>query len=397
MRPGIYQLRPDPGWGPCTTRYQFGDTLIVGARPNSPFPPYRPMPEPIRHFRPHISTRIGPIPGGGGLGGIGGAGPHYGLRIDPNVGMRANQAALDRARAADAARINETRRVAEQAHRQAMERARKDADRARDLAAQRQRDFAAQQQRNLTMRRQDENLRMHVFGRRPLVPMARPSLPKVVSEKPRSVPFQRLDPASARRVAVIDQKILDIELTFISQFDLSADPKIAKRKCFPAAMMMVNEGQPVRLTDDKYLRIMVAKGKADFVGHINSDPTQAYKALKYIDKLLSLNQRALVGVSVGFGWTKAPRTETEIPEDQVTSHYLAIYGRAYEPDGRVYYKYKDPGTNGEGLNAKFIDGKLYVDDATGILFKRGEQPTSMIDVRGDYEVSHVRVYDQINP
>jgi hypothetical protein len=111
---------PGHGTRPSVTRYVMEPLTVIGTiRPNSPFPPVRPIHQPIRHYTPPTSTRIGPIPGIGRPGGGAGAGPHYGLRVDPNVGMRANQAALDRARAADTARTDARNRAAEASRRAA--------------------------------------------------------------------------------------------------------------------------------------------------------------------------------------------------------------------------------------------------------------------------------------
>lgn len=159
--------------------------------------------------------------------------------------------------------------------------------------------------------------------------------------------------------------------------------------CFKAAIKMVNEGQTVRLQDDKYERVMVARGEANAAGHITADPANAQIAVNYIDKLLDRNLRALIGISAG------GRTPTEIPEDRVTGHYVVVYGRGYEPDGRVYYQFKDPGTHGRGDYKEFIDGKLYIDDQTGILFKYGDAPDAPSVLGHDYEVSQVRVYAKV--
>lgn len=231
--------------------------------------------------------------------------------------------------------------------------------------------------------------------RRPRPSESAPTRPPSPPGKRRTSPRVRLDIATARRVDELHRKPTLSETTFISQFDLATDRRVANKKCFPAAKMMVDEGNRstgairVRLTD-QYKRIQIAQGKADSNGRISPDPVRAEKAIRYIDKVLDLKLRALVGVSVG------DRTETEIPEDLVTGHYVVIYGRHYDANGRIYYDFKDPGTNGEGLAERFVNGKFYVDDRTGILFRQGEDPTSKLSpLLRDYEVSHVRVYDEL--
>ena len=180
------------------------------------------------------------------------------------------------------------------------------------------------------------------------------------------------------------------EPTFISQMDLGADEATAQEKCFEAARMMAIEGQTGadRKLDDKYDRIQVAMLEGTAEGRIRSDPARAASLIGYVDQVLDSGRRALVGVSVGH------RTKTEIPEDRVTGHYVTIYGRGYEADGRVFYRFKDPGTIGEGLATRFADGRFYVDQVTGILFRRGEDPRSKKVPLRDYEVSQVRLYQR---
>jgi len=174
VRPGIYHLGPDPGFRPGTRHYQFGPTLIVGGV-NSPFPPNVPRPGPIHHYQPPVSHRVGPIPGAGhsreGLRPIGGG--HSG---DPSVGMRANQAALERARAADAARAETARQAAERARAEAARQAERGRQSARDEArrsAERSRQVADQLQRDRNRRFAEDAARRHrefvspVAGRRP--------------------------------------------------------------------------------------------------------------------------------------------------------------------------------------------------------------------------------------
>jgi hypothetical protein len=208
MRPGIYRLGSDPGMRPGTRLYQASPTLIVGGRPNPPFPPYRSRPEPIRHFRPQTSSRIGPIPGGGGLGVGFVAGPHYGLRVDPNAGMRANQAALDRARAAEVARINArntaaeaSRRAAADVNRRAAEASRRSAEASRRAAAEAFRRSAEASRRaaaDAFRRAADVNRgAASVFGRRP-TPAQRPL--SVPHDSPVTLERQQFRATSFRRM-----------------------------------------------------------------------------------------------------------------------------------------------------------------------------------------------------
>ena len=78
------------------------------------------------------------------------------IRPDPLAGIRANQAALERARAADRARAENSRRIAEQARRTANEAARRTAERNRQLAER--------QRQERDRRQQEDRLRQFVGG-----------------------------------------------------------------------------------------------------------------------------------------------------------------------------------------------------------------------------------------
>lgn len=202
----------------------------------------------------------------------------------------------------------------------------------------------------------------------------------------------RLDPLQGLKVSKTDQVIQKILTTFVSQFDRQFPKEEQQEACLKACVVMCNQNMSKnqQMTRDRDARIMVSIGKADnSAGRIKANPIKAAQALAYIDRLLNQNLRVLVGVS--FGHPANPEN------DPVTGHFVVIIGRNYEPDGRVFYTFLDPGTAGGKGREQYQESRFYVDTKTGILFRRGAQPSSSKVVQRDYEVSHVRLNPTVKP
>lgn len=184
------------------------------------------------------------------------------------------------------------------------------------------------------------------------------------------------------------QKPIAIDTMFISEAALP--PKTGEtsawKRCFDAAALMVTEttsGAPKATLEGRFGRIWVTTGLPSFDGRTRTDPIAATAARQYVDRMLNKNLRVLVGVAWG---TKFGRTVA-------TDHWLAITGRGYERDGRVFYSFKDPGTALEALG----QGRLYVDGATGKMFRLGSRPRAGGAVLSNYEVTEVRTYKEFPP
>ena len=118
-----------PGRSSSGARLYDGGLVTITVRRPSPFPPLRVQPPHIPPMSRSTSSRIGPIRDGGGFR----TGLHpYIPGPSSNPGLAANQAALERARAADRARTETMRQNAERA-RQTQDNLRRSAERARQM------------------------------------------------------------------------------------------------------------------------------------------------------------------------------------------------------------------------------------------------------------------------
>jgi len=183
------------------------------------------------------------------------------------------------------------------------------------------------------------------------------------------------------------KKNVDLKMKGVNQFTLHPDDdKAAKNACFEAAKKQANDFNHSRLgkhapkLNGPADAIQVAY-QEDSHGRVKADPTQAKIAREYIDKCLDKKLPVLVGVS---------NDDDSINNDKMTDHFVTIHGRGHDKDGRLFYKFKDPGNRGR-------EGKLFVDQDTGKLFKQGSHGDQWRVVRqSDYEVTQVRTYKGIN-
>ncbi|MEO8591045.1 MAG: hypothetical protein ABI432_16825 [Flavobacteriales bacterium] len=203
----------------------------------------------------------------------------------------------------------------------------------------------------------------------------------------------RLTIDGARTVPEEAKKELFIPTVWLSQFETAQE----ERGCFDAAVLMTLSGVRDKLVGGgEDGRIAMVRSSNEH-GRVTPDPEGAAEGLAYVDRMLEKNIRVLAGVSY---WGN----DGAAAQDKLgTRHFVTIIGRSYEaiPGGgpeRMFYVFMDPAKKREF--AEKVDGhevyagKLYVDNATGILFKRGEGPQRGSGFVGkrDYEVTHVRVY-----
>lgn len=101
---------------------------------------------------------------------------------------------------------------------------------------------------------------------------------------------------------------------------------------------------------------------------------------RYLDACLAAGRPAIVGVS---------HSDRDYNNDLFTDHFVVITGRSLDEAGRVYYSYNDPA---DGSN----DGRFYVDDASGMLFKlpRTDIPAGYTTARA-YQVTQIRTYSDL--
>jgi hypothetical protein len=72
--------------------------------------------------------------------------------------------------------------------------------------------------------------------------------------------------------------------------------------------------------------------------------------------------------------------------DRMTDHFVTIFARGYDKQGRLYYDFKDPGNNGK-------EGRLYVDKDTGKFFKEATSNRNSGYTADQYwEMTHVMTY-----
>lgn len=207
--------------------------------------------------------------------------------------------------------------------------------------------------------------------------------------KPGTKPAPEQTPLSvstdAMKVAPGDQKptvALDVPYKF--QFDLYPGDEVKGGKaCFEAATLQANahnkskfaaKDRPQLAGGDEAIQVAYAE---DADGRVAVDPNQAKIARGYIDEQLDKGRPVLVGVSYA---------DESYNTDKMTDHFVTISGRGYDADGRLFYTYKDP-----GAGAAYQDGKFYVNEATGKLFKEGDQKGQFVQ-NSDYELTQVRTY-----
>jgi len=185
--------------------------------------------------------------------------------------------------------------------------------------------------------------------------------------------------ADAATVATADQKPVRVNVPYINQFSLHpGDPEKGGKACFEAATQQTNQSLaaskiPAKMSSEP---IQVAYAE-DARGRTATDPAQAAAARAYVDTQLDKGRPVLAGVSYA---------DNAYNPDQMTDHFITISGRGYDADGKVFYSYKDPGAGGA-----YAEGKLYVDQATGKMFKEGDKKGGYVQ-NADYEVTQVRTY-----
>ncbi len=180
---------------------------------------------------------------------------------------------------------------------------------------------------------------------------------------------------------------VDLKMKGVNQFSLHPNNEEASQNaCFEAAEKQAKDFNKARLgnrapkLNGASDAIQVAY-QEDFHGRVKADPNQAKIAREYIDKCLDKKLPVVVGAST---------EDNDINKDKMTDHFVTIYGRGYDKDGRLFYKFKDPGNRGR-------EGKLFVDQETGKLFKQGTHGDDWRKVRqADYQITQVRTYKGIN-
>ncbi len=207
--------------------------------------------------------------------------------------------------------------------------------------------------------------------------------------KPGSKPAPEQTPldvsTDALKVAPGDQKPpVALNVPYKFQFDLyPGDDVKGGKACFEAATLQANThnqskfkaaDRPKLAGGDEAIQVAYAE---DADGRVAVDPNQAKVARAYIDEQLDKGRPLLVGVSYA---------DDSYNADKMTDHFVTISGRGYDADGRLYYTYKDP-----GAGAAYQDGRFYVDQATGKLFKQGDQKGNYVQ-HSDYELTQVRTY-----
>ncbi len=179
------------------------------------------------------------------------------------------------------------------------------------------------------------------------------------------------------------QQEVNLAMRGINQFDLFDDPTKAAKACFAAAVKQTvvynqkthgKHAARLHPMGEDVIQIGMAEDKN---GRLQVDETRARLGRQYIDAYLDKGYPVLVGVSYA---------DRSYNADRLTDHFVAIDGRNYDKKGRLYYTFKDPGDAGRS-------GRLYVDNATGKLFKQAEKSRKRFVRYLDYEVTQVRTYE----
>ncbi len=217
-----------------------------------------------------------------------------------------------------------------------------------------------------------------VAANRTLPQYAQPGVAKAAVQAPLTIA------ANAMKVDVADQKPVELKMKGVDQFSLyPGDRDKGGKACFEAAVKACTEhntksygvAAPKLGGPDDAIQVAYAE---DTNGRVEIDQTQAGIARAYIDKVLDMGYPVVVGASYD---------DNAYNADKMTDHFVTIDKRGYDADGRVYYEFKDPGDGGRV-------GKLYVDDASGKLFKEGDHRGPYVK-SADYEVTQVRTYKGI--
>jgi hypothetical protein len=155
----------------------------------------------------------------------------------------------------------------------------------------------------------------------------------------------------------------------IDQFDLYPDDdRRGGLACFEAA----SAHAPRLAGSDESIQIAI---REDQLGRIEVDPIQARLGREYIDRILDGGRPVVVGVSFEAG---------RFNRDRITDHFVTIFGRGYDHEGRLHYDFRDPGDGGRV-------GRFHVDRELGILFREGTGRSRFV-ADADYELSQVRTY-----
>lgn len=185
-----------------------------------------------------------------------------------------------------------------------------------------------------------------------------------------------------------DQKTtVKFDAEHVFQYDLYPNDKSKGDKaCVEAAKKQCNlYNQKTHGADapelngwDKAIQVGYAE---DPNGRLVVNPDKAKAAREYIDKALDKGYPVFAGVST---------QRDNINFDKLFEHAITITGRGYDADGRLYYNFLEPGTSGANK-----EGKLYVDQFSGKLYKVGD-PNAQYVSESPFEVTHVRTYDKLN-
>ena len=179
---------------------------------------------------------------------------------------------------------------------------------------------------------------------------------------------------------------VDLRMQGVNQFELHPDDdEAAANACFEGAVKQATDFNQTRL-GNRAPKLNGPSGaiqvgyQEDSNGRLKADPTKQKSQETISTNVWIKNCRLLL----------ASHQDDNINRDKLTDHFVTIHGRGYDREGRLYYKFKDPGARGR-------EGKLYVDQETGKLFKQGSRPDDWRVVRqADYQVTQVRTYKGIN-
>ena len=189
---------------------------------------------------------------------------------------------------------------------------------------------------------------------------------------------------NAMKVDAKDQKPVDLRMKGVDQFSLyPGDADKGGKACFEAAVKACTDhntkqhgkAAPQLGGPDTAIQIAYAE---DGDGRVAIDRTQSQLGRAYIDKALDAGYPAVVGISYA---------DNAYNGDRMTDHFITVDKRGYDDQNRLYYEFKDPGAGGKA-------GRLYVDDASGKLFKEGDQRGPYVK-NADYEVTQVRTYQGV--
>jgi hypothetical protein len=176
-------------------------------------------------------------------------------------------------------------------------------------------------------------------------------------------------------------KAVELDVEGINQFDLFPnDPVKGGKACYAAAVRQTTLhngkkfGNKAPRLNGPSEAIQIGM-REDSSGRLEVDAVRARLGREYIDRCLDRGYPILLGVSYA---------DHAYNHDRLTDHFVTVYSRGYDAQGRLYYDFKDPGDGGRS-------GRFYVDAKTGKLFKEGDHKTGYVR-SADYEVSHIRTY-----